>query len=102
MCPSGLITQYELQQFADRPAGLPWAPHRASSDHVPGCEDVYGVESGLGFSVVLHELQVNAVPRAGGLFPRKKVKNSKWSSAAREKSAKWQHGKRYSKVPRVV
>eukprot|EP00903_Cladosiphon_okamuranus_P018640 g17155.t1 len=69
---SGLITQDELQQFADRPAGLPWAPHRGSSDHVQGYEDVRDVKFGLGFSVLLHELQANAVPRARGEFPWKK------------------------------
>lgn len=74
MSPSGLITQGELQQFADRPPGIPWALHRYSSGHVVGREDVRGVQSGFGFSVVLHELQVmNPVPRAGGVFSWKKV-----------------------------
>lgn len=73
MPPSGLITQHELQQFADRPVDFPWELDRGSSGLVTGCEDVQDVDSGLGFSVVLHELQVNAVARAGGLFSWKKV-----------------------------
>lgn len=76
MSRSGLITQNELQQFADRPAGFCWALHRGSNDHVAGCEDVQGVESGSGFSVVLHELKVNDAPRAGGVFSWKKVKKA--------------------------
>ena len=73
MYPSGLITRHELQQFADRPAGLPWAMHRGSNGRVPGFEDLQGVEPGWALSVLLHELQVNAAPRAGGVFSWKKV-----------------------------
>lgn len=47
--------------------------HRGSSGHVAGCRDVYDLESSLGFSVVMHELQVIAGPRAGGVFSWKKV-----------------------------
>lgn len=55
--------------------GFCGALHRGSkSGHAAGCEDVQDdVEAGLGMSVVLHELEVNAVPRASGVFSWKKV-----------------------------
>ncbi|CAM9216243.1 unnamed protein product, partial [Hapterophycus canaliculatus] len=74
---SGLITQKELQMFAERPGDLPWVRHRdsggnSSAQVVGGSE---GVGAGLTVSLVLHELQVKAIPSVGGAFWKKASKD---------------------------
>lgn len=73
--PTGLITQKELQIFAERPTDVPWPLRRVSSGREAGEQVAAGVEAGIGVavSVGLRELQVNALPSPGGVFSWKKV-----------------------------
>lgn len=78
MFPTGLVTQKELEIFAERPPDFQWPFHREESGgHAAeqqgscGAEDV---EPGLGIAVTLHELQVKAASSGSGVFSWKKVK----------------------------
>jgi len=70
---SDRITQRELELFADLPTDFTWPLPRDSGDHgAAGVQDP-DAETGMIISVALHELRVNAVRPASGVFSWEKV-----------------------------
>ncbi|CAM9404918.1 unnamed protein product [Ectocarpus sp. 4 AP-2014] len=75
--PSGLVTQKELEIFAERPQDFQWPfPRKESGGQAAeqqGSGSGEGVEPGSGIAVTLHELQVKAASSGSGVFSWKKV-----------------------------
>ncbi|CAB1119086.1 unnamed protein product [Ectocarpus sp. CCAP 1310/34] len=75
--PSGLVTQKELEIFAERPPDFQWPfPRKESGGQAAeqqGSGWGEGVEPGSGIAVTLHELQVKAASSGSGVFSWKKV-----------------------------
>ncbi|CAN0224360.1 unnamed protein product, partial [Ectocarpus sp. 12 AP-2014] len=75
--PSGLVTQKELEIFAERPPDFQWPFPREESGgqaaEQQGGGWGEGVEPGSGIAVTLHELQVKAASSGNGMFSWKKV-----------------------------
>ncbi|CAM9413325.1 unnamed protein product, partial [Ectocarpus sp. 8 AP-2014] len=75
--PSGLVTQKELEIFAERPPDFQWPFPREESGgqaaEQQGSGWGEGVEPDSGIAVTLHELQVKAASSGSGMFSWKKA-----------------------------